>query len=232
MVEFVDWPRDLGPDAIKVRAAASYIEGGLTRAGIAFSSPEPGGRWVVDLTFDLQRNRSASRLYGWLADELAGGAVVRFTVPPHVETLSFAELGYDRCPPPLPYKAGGIETLHSDGTGLKLIPTGRLVGGAEEGAVNITVDAGAYGAVLKAGHLFGHQHQINRVRRIDWAGSVATIECRMPLSAPIPDGGIVRLLYPKLLMQVDRRSLQQFLALHDRGHLTVPGRITLMEYRA
>lgn len=232
MVDYVDWPREVRPDAIKVRAAASYIEGGLTRGGVAYASPEPGGRWAVDLTFDLQRNRTASRLYGWLADELVGGTVIRFTVPPHVETVSFADLGYDRCPTALPYSAGGIESFHSDGTGLKLVPTGRLVGAGEEGSISITVDTGAYGQVLKPGHLFGHQHQVNRVRRISWAGAVATIECRLPLSSPIADDAIIRLLYPKLLVQVDRRSMQQFLSLHDRGLLTVPGQITLMEYRA
>jgi hypothetical protein len=232
MVEFIDWPREIRPDAIKVRAASSYIDGGLTRGSVAFSSPEPGGRWAVDLSFDLQRNRTASRLYGWLADELAGGTVVCFTVPPHVETVSFSELGYAGCPAPLPYLSGGVEAYHSDGTGLKLVPTGRTVGGAEEGDVTIKVDVGGYGHVLRHGHLFGHQHQVNRVRQISWSGSVATIECRLPLIAPIADNAIIRLLYPRLMVQVDRRSMQQFLALHDRGQFTTPGQITLMEYRA
>jgi hypothetical protein len=229
MADFLDWPSGIVPVHLKILSASSRLAGGLTRANVAYSSPEPGGRFVIEASFNHLKRRDDSRLFGWLLDELDAGTVFRVTIGAHVETVSDGDLAVSP-PASIPYFSKGILPRHSDGSGFAFIPTARAVGVALEGSMSMKIDMGNYPAALKHGHLIGHQHQINRVRSVTWSGSVAMVGLRMPLRSDIPDGAIIRLQKQKMLVQADRASVQSFKAMHDYGFLTQPGQISLMEY--
>ncbi len=233
MDDFFDWPPLLIPRDCKVYTIASRFIGGMSRNGITNGSSEPGGIMAIDVSFGYLQTVAASREFGWLYDELKGGAqVFRFPILDHVETVSAAELGFfPRVAGrnSVPFQSNGAHPFFSDDTGFAFRPRVPATLAALAGTGVIRLDFTKYGRVLKRGHLLGFNGQCNRVRSLVWAGNVATIQLRLPLRADLAVGGLVE-LWPRVIVQAQPQSVSQLKTMHEFGKFTQPGSITLEEY--
>lgn len=223
-----DYPAIMVPADSKVRALTSRIGPGLMFGGPRVASPEPGGLMAVDFSFATLKGEDASRLYGWVYDQLEGGAsVFLIRLMDHVETVRASALGLTSGS--IPFSSNGVTSTFSDGTGFALSPTVEVAEAALDKSGVVKLDVSQYGRVLKLGHLIGFGDTCNRIMGISYSGDIATIELRLPLRAALVPGQRAR-LWPRIKAQASPETIGGFKALHRYGRFTQPGPVTFEEY--
>ena len=160
----------------------SYFDGGLTSGGARIMSPEPGGRSVLEVGLAYQINEWNSPFSSWLMSKI-NGAIFKVQLTKTPQLASFiGESNYK-----LKNSTSGVlwdndQLWDNDGASLA------AVGTALEGAVAVSVSTGAFGEILKYGHVIGIGNYSYMIDDISYVGTRADIIVSPPLRTNVADG--------------------------------------------
>lgn len=227
MVDVYDWPQSLIPWNQVFHVPGQAVDGGFTTGGARTFSPEPGGRAILEWTFNPQQSVSAPRMFSWLLSKVANGAVFRLRLLPSAQTIDGADLGFD-VPPS--YDGLGIpwegDIYWDNGFGWD-VEYGAPVGAAGvEGSTTLVVNFGTLDRSLGHGHVIGVGGAAYVVDDIAYIGSVATITVAPPLRTNASIGDFVTFRPTFLGVCTDPSA---FKAMFDVSGIIRPGSITFAE---
>lgn len=221
-----NWPAGIIPSAALFHAGGQAIDGGLTASGALVQHPEPGGRAVVDMSFNYIKEEADRRLAGWLYSKAANRNVFRFRLPKSLQLVSPDDLGVTSLPTDyedgLPWSDG---SSFSDGT---LWDFDMLTEAAATavGSSTIIIDMTGYEHGLAAGHVIGHADRAYLVEDITYDGDQATIQITPPLRVAIETGDYVT-FRPRMLGII--QDVGAFRGLFEYGFLMRPGSVRFVE---
>lgn len=201
------------------------VEGGLTSGGARITSPEPGGRGVLEIQPSL-RNEWDQPFLSWIMSKINGEILrVRLARTPQVLTSRSMNAIKDYSPS---YAMHDIYGVNQPPIAVNDL-TARFASVALQGSNEVSIDMSAIGNVLRVGHLFGHGNHCYMVDEIEYDGSgIATVGIKTSMRNAVAIDDTV-LFRPYFLGSISNG--QQIRATYDaemNGHHQ-PALITLNE---
>ena len=170
----------------------AVFDGGFTSGGARISSPEPGGRSVLEMQIALQVKEWSAPLSSWLMSKINGEIFrVRLTRTPQL--LRADALGITSGGGGVPWAAEGFYSESTwDNDELWADDVAFYTAGASlEGSTSLVVDLSGFGSPLQPGHVIGHGESCYMINDIDQVGNVATLSITPPLRRPVNVGDLI-----------------------------------------
>lgn len=169
----------------------AVFDGGFTSGGARISSPEPGGRAVLEMQIALQVKEWSAPLSSWLMSKINGEIFrVRLTRTPQL--LQASALGVTSGGG-VPWVAEGVypESTWDNGALWDDDVAFYTAGASLEGSTSLVVDLTGFGSPLQPGHVIGHGESCYMINDIDQVGNVATLSITPPLRRAVKVGDLV-----------------------------------------
>lgn len=157
-------------------------EGGFTSGGARITSPEPGGRSILELTMALQVGEWQNPVTSWLMSKINGQVLrVKLARTPQVVTsLNIAIPENDTGYP--------FEDFYSRPR-IQTDLEGRYTTAALEGTTSVVIDMRIFGRILLPGHVIGHGDNCYLVDEISYDSNLqATVVVTPPLRRDVTAG--------------------------------------------
>ena len=197
-----DWPSAVKPTEQLFFSGGQLVEGGFTSGGARMMYPEPGGRSVLELTFDYQQNYNPDPIVSWLITMIRNGNIFRVPIRYSPQLVRRDNLMIDDTLElsGLPWSEAGqtVEGPWSNDQNWLYSPAIEASATALEGSLTFQVDFTELGNILQLGHLIGHLDYTYLVEDIEYVGSIATITVNTPLRKNIAQGDFIT-FRPKML---------------------------------
>lgn len=223
--DIFDWP--LIPSAMLFHAGGQAIEGGVTTQGVLVKHPEPGGRAVIDMTFNHLKEVAHRRLASWLFSKVGNGHVFRVRLANSLQLVDLADLGIDT---PAEAEALGIpwddDTFWDNDLGWAVEVGAEATAAALAGTVTLTLDMTGMDEGLQVGHVIGHDDHAYMVDDISYDTGIATVTVSPPLRSAVADGDYIT-FRPTMMGTVSDPA--GFRGMFEHGFLVRPGSVTLVE---
>lgn len=194
------------------------VEGGFTAGGARITSPEPGGRSMLELQIAWQIFEWDYPEVSWLMSKI-NGIVFRVRLASTPQICS-ARLSSNPWSNQQPFSTG--ENWSGD-------LYGTYMNAALEGSVVLKIDMSSYGPILKRGHVIGHSNNCYMVDTIKYdANNIATFTVLPPLRKNVAIGDQA-LFRPYFLGTISNG--ENFRVTYDAGNVGMiqPGQITFSE---
>ena len=225
-----DWPSIIKPTEQLFYSGGQAVEGGFTAGGARIMYPEPGGRAVLELTFDYQQNHSPSPIVSWLITMIRNGNIFRVPIRYSPQLVSRDDLMIDAGLElvGLPWADAGQTDSGpwSNNKNWAYSPAVEASATALEGSTTFQVDFSIVGNVVQLGHLIGHLDYTYLVEDIEYDGSIATITTNTPLRKNVAQGDFIT-LRPKMLCVA--RNPETLKGLYNAADLIKLGSLELLE---
>jgi hypothetical protein len=225
-----DWPSVVKPTEQLFYSGGQLVEGGFTSGGARMMYPEPGGRSVLELTFDYQQNYNPNPIISWLITMIRNGNIFRVPVRYSPQLVKRSDLGvsYELELSGLPWAEAGetVEGPWSNNQNWAYSPAIAATATVLEGSVTFTIDFGDTPLVLSHGHLIGHFDYTYLIEDIEYNGTIATITVNTPLRKTIAPNDFI-LFRPKMLCVA--RNPDNLRGLYNAADLIKLGSLELLE---
>jgi hypothetical protein len=148
------------------------VDGGFTAGGMQIISPEPGGRSVLEIRLSLQANEWVAPWSSWIMSKINGDIFkVRLGFTPQlISTQTGKQISQ------LPTYLNPV--FASDETRREIV--GTFGTSALEGTTTVQINMTQFGAILRHGHVLGHDNNCYLVDDITYNGMVATVTVTPP----------------------------------------------------
>jgi len=194
-----DFP-NLNVKAQLLRVPGFAFEGGLTVGGARISSPEPGGRAVLEMQLSLATKERTAPEVSWLMS-MTNGHIFKVLLKRTPQLVA------------LPNEVSTTMTANA---------------AALEGAAILTVNTGAFGTILKRGHVIGHDNYSYVIYDVSYAGAIATVKLSPALRKPVASGATIRLRPYFLGSIANGDEFKAWYEAGNNGHIET-GRLLLHE---
>ncbi len=170
----------------------AVFDGGFTSGGARISSPEPGGRAVLELQLALSVNEFSAPLVSWLMSK-TNGEIFRVKLAKTPQILRTDALGIASGGAGIPWAAEGFysesawdnDMLWTDDVAFYAAES------ALEGATVLVVDLTGFDDIIMPGHVIGHGDSCHMVNDLDQLGNIATLSVTPPLRRPVSVGDLI-----------------------------------------
>ena len=225
-----DWPLSIKPTEQLFYSGGQAVEGGFTSGGARMMYPEPGGRSVLELTFDYQQNYNPSPIVSWLITMIRNGNIFRVPIRYSPQLVSRDDLMIDAGLElnGLPWAEAGQTNEGPWGNNKNWLYTPAVEANATslEGSVTFKVDFSTLGDIVQLGHLIGHLDYTYLVENIEYIGSIATITVNTPLRKNMAQGDFIT-FRPSMLCVA--RNPDTLKGLYNSADLIKLGSLELLE---
>lgn len=227
MVVVYDWPRSIIPSGQAFRVPGQAVDGGFTTGGARTFSPEPGGRALLEWTFNYQGKVAAPRLFSWLMSKVSNGSIFRLRLLPSAQLISGSELGVEV---PAGYEEDGVpwdgDLYWDNDLGWEFEVGAAATAIALEGSTTIAIDMTGMALDLGHGHAIGFGGSAYIVDDIEYSGSIATITVTPPVRKAVAVGDFVTFSPDFYGVCMDPET---FKSLFDPSGIIRPGSIKFAE---
>jgi hypothetical protein len=225
-----DWPLRIKPTKQLFYSGGQLVEGGFTSGGGRMMYPEPGGRSVLELSFDYQQNYNPDPIVSWLITMIRNGNIFRIPIRNSPQLVKSEDLMIDTSLEltGLPWAEAGQTNQGSWNNNKNWLysPVLEMSATALEGSVTFEVDFADTPLVLSHGHVIGHSDYGYLVEDIEYNGTIATITVNTPLRKNILQNDFM-LFRPKPLFVA--RNPDNLRGLYDAADLIKLGSLELLE---
>ena len=170
----------------------AVFDGGFTSGVARISSPEPGGRAVLELQPALSVNEFNAPLVSWLMSKI-NGEIFRVKLAKTPQIIRADALGIASGGAGVPWAAEGFyadstwdnDILWTDDVAFYAAES------AQEGATVLVVDLTGFDDAIKPGHVIGHGESCYMVNDLDQLGNTATLSVTPPLRRAVSAGDLI-----------------------------------------
>lgn len=223
-----DWPPLIRSRQFFHSGGQAY-EGGFTSGGARVLTPEPGGRGILNIEFNLQlRDMKANPIVSWVGTMIANGNIFRIPIGCTPQLVKLTDLGVEVVADGLPWASDGMlpEGPWDNGQNWAFDVGAGAASTALAGTTILEIDMGELLPGLRHGHLIGHEDVTYLVEDIAYDGSVATIAVNPPLRKPVSQGEFIT-FRPKMLGIA--RNPEAFRSLYEPSNLIRLGSVEFVE---
>jgi hypothetical protein len=208
-IDFKIWdfpPLAIGPQLFHVPGSA--FDGGFTSGGARIVSPDPGGRSILEMQPALHNEWDAP-FCSWLMSKV-NGQIFRTQLAQTPQIVTSAAM------------VGGGSSIKSD-------LLGKFTAIALEGSTTVKVNMLPFGAILKVGHVVGHDDYCYLVDEIAYDGAgIATITVNPPVRKDIAVNDAVKFRPNFLGMIMNPEEIKASYDPENAGYIQL-GRILFSE---
>lgn len=223
-----DWPPLIRSRQF-FHAGGQAFEGGFTSGGARVMTPEPGGRGILNIEFNLQlRDMKANPIVSWIGTMIANGNIFRIPIGCTPQLVKALDLGLSVGGDELPWAADGMmpEAPWDNGQNWAFDILADAASTALAGTTTLKLDMGDLLPGLRHGHLIGHEDVTYLIEDIEYEGSIATITVNPPLRKNVSQGDVIT-FRPKMLGIA--RNPEAFRSLYEPSNLIRLGSVEFVE---
>jgi len=196
-----DWRGLCSPIDQVFRAGGESTMGGMTLGGFSSENPQPGGRGELVMNFEVFATDEANLDASWTISRLLNGNVMRVPLYRTIQLVPLSSFHAEAFENGIPWSES---QPWGNGENWAYSPTAPIAAAGLRGSPELKVDLGAYGQILKLGHVFGIYVDgydfAHKVMDITYDSSdVATIEVSPPLRRDVGTTDGIR-FFPTMLV--------------------------------
>lgn len=222
-----DWRTSVIPASQIFVAGGQSVIGGFTIGGALSESPEPGGRAMLDVSFNAMKTASNVDA-SWTMSRILGGSIMCVPIVSSPQLVPAADLDGAEFDLGVPW---GNDQPWGNGENWAYDPSSIVTEIALAGSASFKADLSGYGEVLTVGHVIGFKsgsyHFAHVVMNISYsAASVATVQVSPPLRRDLAVGA--EMMFRPKFMGV-ARDASSFKSAYTPAGVVQPGRVEFIE---
>lgn len=159
------------------------FDGGFTGSGVSITSPEPGGRSVLEMQLSLQTQEWDYPLASWIMSKI-NGVIFRVRLAPTPQIARVRQAGG------VPWDNNGPWSNGANWAGDTIT---YAVADALEGTAEVRCDVSQLNQGLRPGHVIGIGGTSYLIDEVEYSGNNATIVVMPPLRKNVLNGEVIYL---------------------------------------